>query len=516
MSTEDPRIDAYIAKSADFAKPILNHLRKLVHAQVEQLRAGRERLLDAYRLVRRTLDEVTEELHAAEGEARAAAEAAGRRIATESDLTMEELEAAAAAEPEPEIVDVGPGPEVAEVAELAELAAVAEIVDGPVEEAPISVAPEPAPPPERRSSSLRILRRARHEPPESVRPLTPVEERVAREAVRVLPAEPVPDEPPEAELPDVGPVPEVGITDRPDIDELFARIRADREEAVARAEAVLAEPGAQPGAQPIAEPSETEDAGATTEGEAEVAPEPEAQPAAADQPVGNAEEAALQRRDELLEPVDTALVRRLKRVVQDDQNSVLDALRTARGRPSASDVLPELADHVGRYRDVAASLLAQAAEAGSLFSSGGIRAAAAVDDIADDLAHELVAPLRDRLARAVEESGHDDAGEEEDAALRDSGDVVDRVNAAYREWKLQRVEPLSRHAVARAFGRAGFAATADGTQLRWVVDDEGGPCPDCDDDVLAGGLPKGEPFPTGQLHPPAHVGCRCLLVRAVT
>ncbi len=28
----DPRIDAYIAKSADFAKPILNHLRQLVHA----------------------------------------------------------------------------------------------------------------------------------------------------------------------------------------------------------------------------------------------------------------------------------------------------------------------------------------------------------------------------------------------------------------------------------------------------------------------------------------------------
>src|SRR4051794_34358294 len=32
MATKDPRIDAYIAKSADFAKPILNHLRKVVHA----------------------------------------------------------------------------------------------------------------------------------------------------------------------------------------------------------------------------------------------------------------------------------------------------------------------------------------------------------------------------------------------------------------------------------------------------------------------------------------------------
>ncbi|MBM3840792.1 MAG: hypothetical protein FJ398_23110 [Verrucomicrobia bacterium] len=31
MGKRDDRVDAYIAKSADFAKPILNHIRKLVH-----------------------------------------------------------------------------------------------------------------------------------------------------------------------------------------------------------------------------------------------------------------------------------------------------------------------------------------------------------------------------------------------------------------------------------------------------------------------------------------------------
>jgi len=31
MPNKDPRVDAYIEKSADFAKPILNHLRKLIH-----------------------------------------------------------------------------------------------------------------------------------------------------------------------------------------------------------------------------------------------------------------------------------------------------------------------------------------------------------------------------------------------------------------------------------------------------------------------------------------------------
>jgi uncharacterized protein YdeI (YjbR/CyaY-like superfamily) len=32
MGTRDPRVDAYIAKSADFAKPILTHLRDVVHS----------------------------------------------------------------------------------------------------------------------------------------------------------------------------------------------------------------------------------------------------------------------------------------------------------------------------------------------------------------------------------------------------------------------------------------------------------------------------------------------------
>ncbi len=32
MGTRDPRVDAYIAKSAPFARPVLTHLRELVHA----------------------------------------------------------------------------------------------------------------------------------------------------------------------------------------------------------------------------------------------------------------------------------------------------------------------------------------------------------------------------------------------------------------------------------------------------------------------------------------------------
>src|SRR4051812_35400608 len=58
--------------------------RKVAQVQIEQLRAGRERLLDAYRTVRRTLDEVTDELQRADSEARMAAEAVGRRAAMDA------------------------------------------------------------------------------------------------------------------------------------------------------------------------------------------------------------------------------------------------------------------------------------------------------------------------------------------------------------------------------------------------------------------------------------------------
>lgn len=40
MGTRDPRIDAYIAKSADFAKPILQHLRATVHAACPDVEEG--------------------------------------------------------------------------------------------------------------------------------------------------------------------------------------------------------------------------------------------------------------------------------------------------------------------------------------------------------------------------------------------------------------------------------------------------------------------------------------------
>jgi len=91
--------------------------------------------------------------------------------------------------------------------------------------------------------------------------------------------------------------------------------------------------------------------------------------------------------------------------------------------------------------------------------------------------------------------------------------VGETLRAVYRQWKVQRIEECARHHIVAAFTLGTFTAMPANAVLQWLVDDNG-PCPDCDDNALAGPTPKGQAFPTGQLYPPAHRGCRCMLVPA--
>jgi len=227
-----------------------------------------------------------------------------------------------------------------------------------------------------------------------------------------------------------------------------------------------------------------------------------------ERPVADADEALLQRRDAVVSPIEANLIRRLKRGLQDDQNDLLDRLRGLRSSQKASAVvLPERSAHTARFRDAGRPFLSEAVTAGVAFVATqlpGLRPSehlGGVDRAADDLADAVVEPLRRRLVSVLS------ASEGEDPVV-----VAEAVGAAYREWKTKRVEVVAADHVAAAFAAGAYAATPTGTSLRWLVEDTGGPCPDCDDNVLAGDQPKGEPFPTGQKHPPAHPGCRCLLV----
>ena len=85
--------------------------RKVLHAQIEQLRAGRERLAETVNDVKRSVEAIAEELFVAEDEARLAAELAGREAADRPDEgTPEELAAALLAEEAESSAEDGGGP----------------------------------------------------------------------------------------------------------------------------------------------------------------------------------------------------------------------------------------------------------------------------------------------------------------------------------------------------------------------------------------------------------------------
>jgi DivIVA domain-containing protein len=96
----------------------LSRRRKVLHAQIEQLRAGRERLAETITDVRRAVDTIAEDLFNAENEARLAAEVAGREAANRPDEgTPEELAAALLAEESADaevLSGSAPGPEAEE------------------------------------------------------------------------------------------------------------------------------------------------------------------------------------------------------------------------------------------------------------------------------------------------------------------------------------------------------------------------------------------------------------------
>ena len=207
----------------------------------------------------------------------------------------------------------------------------------------------------------------------------------------------------------------------------------------------------------------------------------------------------LDRRDAALHEVERQLARRLKRVLADEQNETLDLLRRTRGVPTAAEVLPLDVDHHERYRGAALEDLATAERVGAGFFGEAPQRRADVFDVAGDFAGEILRQIRGQLERAFADGG-------------DEYEVGERIRACYREWKTQRIADSSRHFVMVAFARGVAEAADDDATFRWVLDDGDQPCPDCDDNCLGGAVRKGAPFPTGDLCPPAHPGCRCLTV----
>jgi hypothetical protein len=433
--------------------------RRAARAHLEQLRAGRDRLLDAYAVVRRTLAEVTGELEGVLVEAKHAADVAVRRV-EDDDASVEAIEAELAAGELVEMADLEE--------EEAELALVPDAAEAPAEEATeaspvVDTPPQPIklpPRPQKRGLFRGRRSSAADQLPEGE--LVPVAASDPVEEVTV-----VREEPP-------GPN---GADD--DVHELFLRLKAEEEEG-----------GPEP------EPAEDQ---------AEAADEP---PADTETEREDINQSLLERRDATVDGLEQQLIRKLKRVLADEQNEVLDRLRRSTGSRAAITVdslLPDLSEQAARYGEAAADDLTETAGVGRTFYGGnGATPVVAVADVVDGLGSDVASRLRDRVEAVV----HDADG--------DVDAITDGVRACYREWKTHHLADQARDAVVAAFTRGVYEAMPAGAHMRWVVDDGDTPCSDCDDNALAGVIATGEDFPTGHIRPPAHPGCRCLLVPSDT
>ena len=214
-----------------------------------------------------------------------------------------------------------------------------------------------------------------------------------------------------------------------------------------------------------------------------------------------------ERRDEVLTPIMVALTSKMKRVLADEENSMLTYLQGKKAAVALEKLLPEPAMHVQGYVEAVAEDVMSAAMGGAKSLSSSLKAdlrrkvtsSAVMQVMSKNIDDVLVRPLRDRIQRCVEQS---DGDREEMSKL---------IRSVYREWKMQRVEQHIGDIARLAYSRGAYLVLDQGTSVCWMVDPNGPPCADAEDNSLAGATALGADFPTGHSHPIAHSGCRCLV-----
>lgn len=361
------------------------------------------------------------------------------------------------------------------------------------DEAPTAAAPVPAP--AARTPEVAPAPNAEPVPESEPAPAPEPEPEPEGEPEALAPHAPEPE--PAAEESSVGePVSEEPVTEAitsaesaPDVNALFEKLRSEQAGSDTHTEADATAPASAAGTD--AEPAD----------EGNAVADDERIPEGDDVALGV--DPAIEARDAALAAATDDLVRRGKRALQDEQNDLLDGLRRQRGKIDVAKVLPSMDDQVARW----AHVLQPAVDAAYSAGSGTVEGAAPVDAapraLLTELSSSVVSPLRERLGASLEQI---DARTPADTEIA----VAQSLGARYREWRGEPLEGVLGDAMAVAWSRGVFDAASDGARLRWVPALVG-KCPDCDDNALEPTV-KGSDFPTGQRHPPAHPGCRCLLV----
>ncbi len=151
--------------------------------------------------------------------------------------------------------------------------------------------------------------------------------------------------------------------------------------------------------------------------------------------------------EEIVVPIILSAARRLKRVLADEQNEVLDTLRRKEPVRALDALLPWEADHSGRYAKAVEADLITAATAGADGGDDGANPAI-IRPALDAVTNEIVAPLRDRLIRCI------------DKASGDNVELGNQVRVLYREWKTHRIDEHVEDIVRLAYDRGALTVTS--------------------------------------------------------
>jgi len=214
-----------------------------------------------------------------------------------------------------------------------------------------------------------------------------------------------------------------------------------------------------------------------------------------------------EHRDELLAALTASVARKLKRVLADEQNEVLDVLRRKEPVCDLDTLVPLEPEHARSYAQVIHDDLYTAATGGAKFSdpSGDpqrrIADAGIINTLLAEVEEAVVQPLRERLYAAV-------------AAQSSNDKLGQTVRGIYREWKTSVLDFAAADLAASAYARGVAAVLVPGTAVSWIISPANPACGECSTNAAAGVVQFGDAFPTGDLSSPAHLGCRCLIVAA--
>ena len=213
------------------------------------------------------------------------------------------------------------------------------------------------------------------------------------------------------------------------------------------------------------------------------------------------------RRDAVIAEVTPDLLKRARRMLRDQENLLLDAVRRSRGRYESSRLLPDRAHEGVAWSNLLTPMVNTVYLEGRMAVGKKNRITEMPERLLVEFSESFSAPLRERLVGTIRSTVSEGPYESNAELTRVMGAAL---GARFREWRGSDLEDHTAYVLAAVYTRGCYDAAGPGVCLKWIAD-ETGRCPDADDNALEPTI-KGHAFPTGQKYPPAHPGCRCFVI----